>query len=180
MHRRRLPHFYPEGHSLFLTFCLQGAVPKNLYPPPSAHNAGQAFVWMDRYLDSTRKGPLYLRLPEVAGMVVDAIQFGAERLGYYDLDTFVVMPNHVHLLVEPLVSPTKFLRTLKSHTAKEANKLLGRSGAFWQRESYDRVVRDNGERRRVQAYIENNPVRASLCSTPEAYPYSSAHEPIRI
>jgi REP element-mobilizing transposase RayT len=174
-----LPHFYPEGHTLFVTFCLQGAVPKSLYPPPTAHNAGQAFAWMDRYLDTTRKGPFYLRRADVAGVVVKAIHFCEQPLQYYKLDSFVVMPNHVHLLVDPLVRPTPFLRTLKSHSAKESNRLLGRSGPFWQAESYDHVVRNEGELSRIRAYIEDNPVRALLAGVPHEYPYSSAHERFR-
>ena len=171
-----MPHFYPEGRTLFLTFCLQGAIPKDLYPPPDAPNAGEAFVWMDRYLDRTRKGPFYLRRPDVAESVVASIRYCDEKLGYYRLDSFVVMPNHVHLLVEPLTHPTVFLRSLKSYSGKQANRLAGLSGPFWQPETYDHAVRSGLELNRIRAYIENNPVRAMLASRPEDYPYSSAYD----
>ena len=85
------------------------------------------------------------------------------------------MANHVHLLVVPYISPTRFLQSLKSYTARQANKLLGRTGEpFWQRESYDHWVRDEAERRRIISYIENNPVKAGLVNSPRNYPWSSA------
>ena len=85
------------------------------------------------------------------------------------------MANHVHLLVVPYISPTRFLQSLKSYTARQANKLLGRTGEpFWQRESYDHGVRDEAERRRIISYIENNPVKAGLVNSPRNYPYGLA------
>src|SRR4051794_28773542 len=53
--RRRLPHVYPEGKWLFPTWHLHGSLPQTRYPPPGKLSAGEAFVWMDRYLDTTRK-----------------------------------------------------------------------------------------------------------------------------
>ena len=67
------------------------------------------------------------------------------------------MANHVHLLVLPRVSPSRFLQTLKGYTAREANRLLGRTGQpFWQAESYDHSVRDDRESNRIKEYIEKN------------------------
>ena len=138
IHRRRLPHIYPEGRALFLTWHLHGSLPHNLYPPPGKLNAGQAFVWMDRYLDSARNGPLFLKQESIAQLVVGSIRYAAEQLQLYDLDSFVVMANHVHLLVLPRASPSQFMQTIKRYTAREANRLLGRTGEpFWQAESYD-------------------------------------------
>src|SRR6266849_6819164 len=57
----RRPHVWAEGKHLFVTWHLYGSLPHALYPPPNKQNAGQAFVWMDRYLDSARGGPLYLK-----------------------------------------------------------------------------------------------------------------------
>src|ERR1700686_2445191 len=70
--RRRLPHVWAEGKRLFVTWHLYGSLPHALYPPPNKQNAGQAFVWMDRYLDSARGGPLYLKQPPIAQLVVDS------------------------------------------------------------------------------------------------------------
>jgi len=84
------------------------------------------------------------------------------------------MSNHVHLLVTPLVDVSKAMHSLKRYTAHEANRTLGRTGQFWQRESYDRLVRDNSEFDRIKHYIENNPVKAGIASAPEDYVWSSA------
>ena len=130
---------------------------------------------MDRYLDAARAGPLYLKQVPIAQLVVDSIRYGAQPLPYYDLQAFVVRANHVHLLVLPRVGPSRFLQTLKGYTAREANRLLGRTGQpFWQAESYDHSVRDDRESDRIQEYIENNPVKAGLVANAEDYPWSSA------
>ncbi len=66
------------------------------------------------------------------------------------------------------------MKSLKGSTAREANRLLGRTGEpFWQRESYDHWVRDEREWRRIEFYIENNPVKAGLVSRAEEYRWSS-------
>ena len=116
---------------------------------------------MDRYLDSAG-GPLHSKQQPIA-----------QHLQSYELEAFVVMANHVHLLVLPRVSPGRFLQTLKGCTAREANRLLGRTGQpFWQAESYDRSVRDDRESNRIEGYIENNPVKAGLLANPEEHPWS--------
>jgi REP element-mobilizing transposase RayT len=86
------------------------------------------------------------------------------------------MANHAHVLLLPKVPPSRLLQSLKGYTAREANRLLGRTGEpFWQRESYDHWVGDEREWHRISAYIENNPVRAGLVSRPEDYGWSSAN-----
>jgi putative transposase len=86
------------------------------------------------------------------------------------------MPNHAHMLLTPFAGQelSAILHSLKSYTANEANKLAGRSGQFWQPESFDRWVRDANHFANVIAYIENNPVKAHLCEKPEDWPFSSA------
>jgi REP element-mobilizing transposase RayT len=174
MATRRLPHLYPKDTPLFLTWHLHGSLPETLYPPPGKPNAGKAFVWMDRYLDTKRTGPRYLQNPNIATLVAEAIQRGETPLVHYALHAYVVMPNHVHLLITPKTSPSRLLQSLKGSTAREANKLLCRSGPFWQHESYDHYVRDAQQFGRIKNYIEQNPVKAGLCNNPEAYRWSSA------
>jgi len=174
-HHRRLPHIYPEGKPLFITWHLHGSLPHSSYPPPGKLNAGQAFVWIDRHLDAARSGPLYLKQEPIAQLVIASIRYNAEQLQHYELHAFVVMANHVHLLVLPRVNPSRFLQSVKGYTAREANRLLGRTGQpFWQAETYDHWVRDDRESDRIRAYIENNPVRAGLVANAEDYPWSSA------
>ena len=99
------------------------------------------------------------------------------------------MPNHVHLLIEPLtiskdlgnelndddfIAVSRITHALKSYTAKRANLALNREGTFWQEESYDHWIRDEKEFSRVILYIENNPVKAGLVNSPEKWRWSSA------
>jgi REP element-mobilizing transposase RayT len=96
---------------------------------------------MDRLLDTACTGPLYLRRPEIANIVVDAIRYRDPC--DYDLHCYVVMVNHVHLLITPRTPPSKLMQSLKRFTARQSNLVLGRTGQpFWQDESYDRLVRD--------------------------------------
>src|SRR5262249_2275269 len=130
--------------------------------------------WMDRRLDLAKEGPMYLRDETIVRMVIESLFKGVE-LGHYELGAFVVMANHVHVLLLPLVPPARLLKSLKGFTAREANRLLGRTGEpAWQSESYDHWVRDEFEWNRIASYIESNPVTAGIVSDPAAYRWSSA------
>lgn len=167
-YRRRLPHWQPAAKPLFLTWHLHGSLPHGRFPPPGTLSAGKAFAWLDRYLDEARSGPTWLARKAIARTVVDSIRYAADTLHYYDLRAYVVMANHVHMLVEPRVTPSRLLQSVKGFSAREANKILARTGEpFWQSESYDHWVRDDAELERVRRYIENNPVRAGLVAEPE-------------
>ena len=98
-------------------------------------------------------------------------------MGHYKLRAYGILSNHVHALLLPKVSQARLLQSLKGSTAREANRVLGRTGErFWQAESYDHWVRDDHELERIVAYIENNPVKAGLAARPEEYRWSSAAE----
>ncbi len=124
---------------------------------------------MDRLLDEQRAGPAYMRMPAVAQLIADSIRRVTPH-------AWVVMPNHVHLLITPEMDASVLLRKLKGVSAREANTLLGQTGRpFWQDESYDRLVRDSEEFRRLENYILQNPVRAGLARVAEEYRWSSAY-----
>ena len=130
---------------------------------------------MDRLLDLGASGPSFLRRPEIAEIVVAAMHDGDQRFHRYQLHSYVVMPNHVHLLVTPRVVATRWLASLKGFTAYRANELLRRHGqAFWQEESYDHLIRTEAEFDRIRCYIENNPVAAGLVAETQEHPWSSA------
>ncbi|HLK68890.1 MAG TPA: transposase [Bryobacteraceae bacterium] len=172
--RRRLPHQYPEGKWLFVTCHLHGSLPQAKYPPPGKLSSGAAFVWMDRYLDTTLLGPRYLAQDSIAQTVVDSLHRGV-LLGHYDLAAYVVMANHLHLLVLPKISPSRVMQSLKGATARQANLILRRTGElFWQAESYDRWVRSTEGWARISAYIEENPVKAGIVQRPQDFRWSSA------
>src|ERR1035438_9773829 len=122
-YERRLPHFDVVDQPLFVTFRLDGSLPASrVFPPAGLASAGKAFVAVDRLLDASTFGPLSLRRPEIAEMVVAALWHGESALHRYQLHAFVVMPNHVHLLVTPHVLATKWLGPLKGFTAHQANR----------------------------------------------------------
>jgi putative transposase len=172
-HTRRLPHYHAIDKSIFLTWRLYGSLPKNR-SFPSVTTSGQAFLAMDRLLDNARTGPLYLRQSDVAAMVVEAIRY-RQNMGSYEVHAYVVMANHVHLLMTPYVEVSRLMQSLKRFTAREGNKILGLTGqTFWQDESYDRLVRDGTEFQRITRYIEMNPVKAGLVAQPDDFPWSSA------
>jgi len=130
---------------------------------------------LSRKVQRSAAGPLYLQRPELTDIVVAALHDGQRRFHRYQLHAYVVMPNHVHLLVTPTVVATRWLAPLKGFTAYRANELLGRHGqAFWQDESYDHLVRSEAQFDRIQAYIEENPVKAGLVSEVQRFMWSSA------
>jgi REP element-mobilizing transposase RayT len=97
------------------------------------------------------------------------------ELGRYELYAFVIMPNHVHILLEPRAPLAKITNVLKGVAARDANATLGRKGKpFWQDESFDHWVRNSAEFERIRHYIEWNPVNAKLASKPEDWKWSSA------
>ena len=178
--RRRLPHVRPDGRWLFVTWHLHGAVPHGVYPPTNLKTAGQVFVWVDRYLDLTRVGPRFLARPEIARIVVESLRTGVD-LGHFELGAYVVMGNHVHALLRPLIAAERLMQSMKGSTARRANLVLGRTGeTFWQRESYDHWVRDEAEFGRIVRYIEENPVKAGIVRRAEDYRWSSASEGARL
>jgi putative transposase len=107
-------------------------------------------------------GECVLRNPMIAERVAAALDyFHGSRVLTGD---FVIMPNHVHVLLTPLpdFELEDVLQSIKSFTAKVANELLNRTGLFWQRDSYDHVVRDNDQLQAFREYIVANPVKANL------------------
>jgi putative transposase len=105
-------------------------------------------------------------------VVVQSLHYFAGK--GYELVCYCIMPNHVHLVVlVPVGAPAmlKTLQRLKGYTATQANKLLGRSGDFWQAESYGHVVRA-GELERIISYVLENPVKAGLIEEWQQWPYT--------
>ena len=110
-----------------------------------------------------------------------AAKFWQEIPKHFDnvrLDEWVVMPNHVHILLTPNngYSLSEIIHSIKSYTAKEANSILSRRGEFWQADYFDRFIRNKKHFDSAKQYIEYNPVLAGLCDTPHEWEFSSARE----
>src|SRR5258708_7791762 len=171
-YRRRLPHVQPAETDLFVTFRLAGTLPLHF------GGDGRSFVAVDHELERVAFGPDWLKQPQIAECVARIIRDGDRIRDWYNLIAYVVMPNHVHLLIEPKVLAPKITQYVKGVSAKEANELLGRTGQrFWQVESYDHWVRSPRERENIVRYIEFNPAGANLASEPHFFRFSSAFLP---
>ena len=125
--------------------------------------------WLDKGL-----GSRILHQPECAEIVQSALlHFNLQR---YRLNAWCVMPNHVHALFEVFEGHPvgTVIRSWKTFTTREINKLLSRKGSLWQDDYFDRYMRDEAHLRNESAYIEANPVSAGLVKKPEQWPFSSA------
>jgi putative transposase len=173
-YERHLPHWQPDGAALFVTWRLRGSLPKSVAFPGKQSPEG-AFAAMDRELDMAATGPRWLQDERVAQRVVDALLYGERQLGLYRMRAWVLMVNHVHILIYPEVGLSRITKAIKNYSARQANAILGRTGQpFWQDESYDHWVRGPDESERIVHYIEGNPVTAGLVNRVEAWPWSSA------
>src|SRR5579871_244501 len=99
-YRRRLPHFHPDDVYLFVIWRLHGSLPRSTSPLPAA-TPGRSFVVSDRLLDRSVCGPVWLRQPAIAAIVAETLYIGDNERQFYELSAWVVMPNHVHLLILP-------------------------------------------------------------------------------
>lgn len=207
-----LPHWYKPGHAHFVTYRLAGSIPQHLLRQWRTERLAQSrvnstdseeqtskrdrahkifFKKYDQHLDRS-DGIRWLEKPDVAELIRENLYYHHGSL--YQLLSWCVLPNHVHLLFQPLESKAvqqvigadersdsngplaRIMHSLKSYTANAANKLLDRSGSFWQAESYDHWVRDADELDRIHTYIQLNPVKAELCERPEQWRFSSSFD----
>jgi REP element-mobilizing transposase RayT len=174
--RGYLPHRDEPGLTQFVTFRLADAFPAARRSEWEAlwaiENDRERRAQLEAYLDQGH-GECHLRRPEIAALVEDALRhYHGQR---YELRAWVVMPNHVHLLFKVANVPmSNILEDRKRYTAREANKVLGRRGAFWQADYWDTYMRDAAHELTSRRYIENNPVKAFLVRAPKDWPWSSA------
>jgi putative transposase len=189
--RGHLPHWDQQGATYFITWRTADSIPKEVWLKWRAdrdtwltkHGIGPtAKDWrmrVEELADDERQdfrrfskaledeldeshGPCVLKRPEFAEIVSDALRFfDGER---YELGDYVVMPNHVHLLVGGMArnAMLKQVESWKRWTALKINAALGSSGRFWQDESFDHLVRSAASFEKFRQYIEENPRRAKL------------------
>lgn len=174
--RGYLPHFDAPGVTQFVTLQLHGSFPVTrrtefetiLKEPDDSTKRRKLEAWLDR-----GHGECWLRRPDVAELV-EKILFEGD--GHeYRMQAWVVMPNHVHLVVDVCDVPlVKLINGWKGKSSREVNKLLGRRGAFWQEDYYDTLIRDEAHLKRAIRYTEQNPVKAFLARAAREWPCSSA------
>ena len=142
------------------------------------------FAKFDTLLDGNTTGPRWLADSRVAEIVAEAIHFRDKR--QYGLLAFTIMPNHVHIVCtvgrpdwasyksrhKSSTTLSDILENLKWYTALKCNRILERTGQFWQHESYDHVIRDGEELERTLWYVLYNPVRAKLVETWERWQWT--------
>jgi type I restriction enzyme R subunit/putative DNA methylase len=128
---------------------------------------------LESYLDAGH-GTCHLRDPRVARLVEAVLRHGDGK--QYRLLAWVIMPNHVHALLEilPGHAVSEIIQAWKSVSARSANVFLGRGGRFWQPDYFDRAVRDERHLAAAIRYIHENPVKAGLVRQPEDWTHSSA------
>jgi putative DNA methylase len=131
----------------------------------------------DEFLGKHTGEQLNLCEPQFAQIIIQTLKF--YRNTAYELHAYCLMPNHLHLLIKPLQGSagkyhktSDIVRNIKSFSAKEMNKLLGREGAIWQHEYYDRFIRNPADYNRTVEYYLNNPVKAGLVAKAGDWQYS--------
>ncbi len=180
--RGYLPHFDPGEIVQSITFHLGDAMPKTVIKRwklelerlDDEDARIELYQRVEKYLDKGH-GRCYLRNPTVASMVQNSLlHFDDDR---YKLISWVIMPNHVHLLLKPKEnhSLSDIVHSIKSFTAQKANEMLKRKGQFWQVDYFDRYIRDYEHFVSTVNYIENNPVKAGLCKAKGDWKFSSAY-----
>ena len=190
-HRRNLPHWQQADAISFVTFRLGDSIPAKalkawdnerriwlLHRLPSASGELSDILsqltepdrrdYLRRFgkqfheLLDTGHGSCLLRDPAHSAIVENALlHFDDQR---YQLGDYVIMPNHVHVLLAPAPEHTigSITGSWKRHASREINKRTGSEGCLWQHESFDHLVRDAGSLEGFRRYIFQNPEKARL------------------
>ncbi len=167
--RKHLPHYDNDKVFQFITYRLFDSVPKNLLyrwmeqleMDGNIEKGSEKHIALERKIhvyEDSGYGACYLANKEVCKIIEENINyFNKVR---YELIDFVVMPNHVHVLICPKkgYSLPKIVQSWKSYSAKKANDILGRNGQFWMKDYFDRYIRSEEHLHNVLAYIEKNRV----------------------
>ena len=174
--RGYLPHFDAPFVTQFVTFMLHDAFPVTrrrewegiLNEPEDSQRRRKLEAWLDR-----GHGECWLRRADLAALVEAQLRKGDGQ--DYQLQSWMLMPNHVHVVVDVWATPlSELLRLWKGASGRAANLALRRSGWFWEREYFDTLIRDGEHLKRAVRYTENNPVKAALVAERKAWQWGSA------
>jgi putative transposase len=177
-----LPHWDLERSTQAITFRLADSVPAEVIrdwknqlaaSPDAKVREKELHRLIARYEDAGH-GVAVLKRSDCATIIQNKLIIGHPTR--YSLIDWCVMPNHVHVLIRLMENQTlaEIVGSWKGGSAFEINRLLNRQGPLWQRDYYDRYVRDLDHLHDCIAYIRNNPVKAGLCDKSEDWPFSSA------
>ncbi|TCS43943.1 REP-associated tyrosine transposase [Reinekea marinisedimentorum] len=173
--RGYLPHI-DHAHYQFITYRLADSLPtaavKSLHLITDSNKRKRQ---LEVYLDAGY-GFCLLAKDQHAQTVLDSWRYSAGKS--YDLIAYVIMPNHVHLLIHPYQGQSldAIVQRWKSYTAHMLNQQDKTSGrSVWMPDYWDRYIRDEQHFNRSVEYIHNNPVQAGLVGCAEDWCYSSIH-----
>ena len=177
--RGYLPHYDSPELIQFVTFRLAGSLPTTILRTLKLRLDSKQIDQIEYHRQIEKAldlghGPTHLKDPRIARIVAETIvKFDGQK---YKLLAWVIMANHVHLLLQTLApyTLTQVIHSIKSFTGNAANKLVGLSGRFWSPDYFDRFMRDRVHLARAKKYIEENPVKAGLCQEPAGWPWGSA------
>jgi len=186
---RNLPHFFADNKPIFITYRLNFTLPQKVMDQYKQlakewhqeleclsqeektiklkEKDRRFFDWFDRIIDHAPDLPRFLHKDGIRQIIEESFQrFDGSR---YTLFGYCIMPNHVHVLIFPLVQDdgnifpiSHIIYTWKKYTATAINKVLGKKGSLWQKESYDSLIRNENGLGQALEYIVNNPVKAGL------------------
>ncbi|TVR17491.1 MAG: transposase [Planctomycetota bacterium] len=179
---RRLPHFDGAGVLQSITFRLADALPRRVVEEfrreleltEDEVQQRRLRRLIEDYLDAGY-GSCLLSNDHCAEIVLEELLRSQQK--YYDLCAWVIMPNHVHVLIQLYseASLPTIVGSWKRWSAKRINELASRQGRLWQTQFWDRYIRDEAHYQRTVNYIHDNPVKAGLAATPEEWFWSSAN-----
>jgi REP element-mobilizing transposase RayT len=189
-YRRNLPHIQPRGATFLVNFRLAGSLPEEALVQlrseaeqleKTLQQINDPNEWLlvrdkeqrrlfgkwDDALHKSQSGPFWLKDDKIAEIVANSIRYHDGQ--WFDLFAYCIMPNHGHVVLTPYKKSdgadyglSQITHNIKRNSAKQANDVLGHSGAFWQHESYDHFARDEAELQRIIKYVLLNPVKAGL------------------
>lgn len=173
-YKNHLPHLTPPGGFFFSTFCTRDSIP--IHKALGKINKGSIDFFNECDLTHVENNvPADLSSPEIGGILKEIIEKYDNT--FYELLYYCIMPNHVHLVIdtgfrtdpEPL---HKIMKQIKGSSSRAINLILNQSGPFWQKDSYDHLIRSNKELGNIGDYIIENPVKAGKVSKWQDWPYT--------
>jgi REP element-mobilizing transposase RayT len=158
-HKRNLPHIQIENMYNFITFRTFKSVDEYLQRLNGLNLSTKEKQYkIDKYLDNSQNGACFY------GIVLERMKeilFEFDGVNY-ELVAFVIMPNHIHIIILPKINLAIIMKNLKGKSGKTLNELLEMSGNFWAREYYDKVIRNEKHLLQTIEYILHNPIKAGL------------------